>query len=221
MIFKNLDRIVFIGDSVTDAGSVNPVGEGSNNLGTGYVRVIDNMLTAYYPELVLKIYNSGINGHTSRSLVNRFDNDVLAFKPDYISICVGINDAYQFFDSRFLPDKVVTLTEYEKNLTNMIEKSVKTAKKVFIMSPYYMEPFKDDQIRSLMDKYTEVCKNLSEKYGCEFINLQEMLDAFFKFRHPTAIAGDRVHPNLIGATLIAREFLKHCGFDPEHIPEVI
>ena len=103
----------------------------------------------------------------------------------------------------------------------MIEKSVKTAKKVFIMSPYYMEPFKDDQIRSLMDKYTEVCKNLSEKYGCEFINLQEMLDAFFKFRHPTAIAGDRVHPNPIGATLIAREFLKHCGFDPEHIPELI
>ena len=220
MIFKNLDRIVFIGDSVTDAGSVNPVGEGSNNLGTGYVRVIDNMLTAYYPELVLKIYNSGINGHTSRSLVNRFDNDVLAFKPDYISICVGINDAYQFFDSRFLPDKVVTLTEYEKNLTNMIEKSVKTAKKVFIMSPYYMEPFKDDQIRSLMDKYTEVCKNLSEKYGCEFINLQELFDNYCKFRHPTFLARDGIHPNPIGATLIAYEFLKHCDFDPHHIPSL-
>ena len=219
MIFKNLDRIVFIGDSVTDAGSANPVSEGSNNLGTGYVRVIDNWLTAYYPEITLKIYNSGINGHTSRSLVNRFDTDVISLKPDYVSICVGINDAWQHFDSRFLPDKVVTLNEYEKNLTQMIEKSIKIAKKVFIMSPYYMEPFKDDQVRSLMDKYTEVSKKLAEKYGCEFINLQEMFDDFFKFRHPTAIAGDRVHPNQIGATLIAREFLKRCGFDPEHIPQ--
>ena len=28
MIFKNLDRIVFAGDSVTDIGINNPVGEG-------------------------------------------------------------------------------------------------------------------------------------------------------------------------------------------------
>ena len=219
MIFKNLEKIVFIGDSVTDAGSVNPVGEGSNNLGTGYVRIIDNMISAVYPEINLKIYNSGINGHTSRSLKNRFDNDVLSFKPDYISICVGINDAWQHFDSRFLPDKVVTLAEYESNLTEMIEKSVKSAKKVFIMSPYYMEAFKDDQIRSLMDKYTDVCKRLSEKYSCYFIDLQAMFDNYFKFKHPTFLSSDRVHPNQIGATLIAREFLKHCEFDSEHTPD--
>ena len=217
MIFKNLEKIVFIGDSVTDAGSVNPVGEGSNNLGNGYVRIIDNLMSAVYPEINLKIYNSGINGHTSRSLINRFDNDVLSFKPDYISICVGINDAWQHFDSRFLPDKVVSLSEYESNLTDMIEKSVKVAKKVFVMSPYYMEAFKDDQIRSLMDKYTDVCKKLSEKYGCEFISLQETLDNYFKFRHPTSLSSDRVHPNQIGATLIAREFLKRCGFEYDHI----
>ena len=28
MIFKDMDRIVFAGDSVTDMGSANPVGEG-------------------------------------------------------------------------------------------------------------------------------------------------------------------------------------------------
>ena len=80
-----------------------------------------------------------------------------------------------------------------------------------------MEAFKDDQVRSLMDKYTAICKNLSEKYSCDFIDLQAMLDDYFKFRHPTSLSSDRVHPNPIGATLIAREFLKHCGFDSEHI----
>lgn len=28
MIFENMDRIVFAGDSVTDMGSANPIGEG-------------------------------------------------------------------------------------------------------------------------------------------------------------------------------------------------
>lgn len=52
MIFQDMDRIVFAGDSVTDMESANPVGEGLfDNLGRGYVRVVENMLSAYYPEI--------------------------------------------------------------------------------------------------------------------------------------------------------------------------
>ena len=41
IIFKDMDRIVFAGDSVTDMGSVLPVGEGlGNNAERGYVRYI-------------------------------------------------------------------------------------------------------------------------------------------------------------------------------------
>ena len=48
MIFQNMDRIVFSGDSVTDMGSVNPVGEGLfDNVGHSYVRIIENMLAVY------------------------------------------------------------------------------------------------------------------------------------------------------------------------------
>ena len=66
MIFKDMERIVFAGDSVTDMGSANPVGEGLfDNVGRGYVRVIENMLAVCYPELRLRITNSGINGHMS------------------------------------------------------------------------------------------------------------------------------------------------------------
>ena len=37
MIFQNLDRIVFAGDSVTDMGSAQPVGEGLfDNVGRSY-----------------------------------------------------------------------------------------------------------------------------------------------------------------------------------------
>lgn len=70
MIFENYDRIVFAGDSVTDMGSMQPVGEGLfENLGRGYVRIIESMLVAYYPELNIRVTNSGTSGNTSRDLL--------------------------------------------------------------------------------------------------------------------------------------------------------
>lgn len=165
----------------------------------------------------MKIVNSGISGTDSCGLRNRFDRDVISLDPDYISTCIGINDVWRQFDvpsySTIYPDT------YEHNMTEMIEKSVKIAKNVFIMSPYYMEPLRNDPMRKRMDEYDEICKRLAEKYGCVFIDLQKMFDDYFKFRHSSSISHDRAHPNQIGATLIAREFLKHCGFDHGHIPE--
>ena len=63
MIFENYDRIVFAGDSVTDMGSVQPVGEGLfENMGRGFPRIIENLVYATYPELTLRFTNSGISG---------------------------------------------------------------------------------------------------------------------------------------------------------------
>jgi len=43
-VFEPMDRIVFAGDSVTDMGSAQPVGEGLfDNVGQSYVRIIENM----------------------------------------------------------------------------------------------------------------------------------------------------------------------------------
>ena len=48
MIFEPMDRIVFAGDSVTDMGSAQPVGEGLfDNVGQSYVRIIENMLSTW------------------------------------------------------------------------------------------------------------------------------------------------------------------------------
>ena len=93
MIFENYDRIVFAGDSVTDMGSLQPVGEGLlENVGQGYVRIVENMLAVYYPELFIRVTNSGISGNTSRDLLERFERDVVDLNPDWVSICIGIND---------------------------------------------------------------------------------------------------------------------------------
>ena len=93
MIFENFDRVVFAGDSVTDMGSVQPVGEGLfDNMGHGYPRVIESLVWASYPEYSIRFTNSGISGNTSRQLLERYQRDVLDLNPQWVSICIGIND---------------------------------------------------------------------------------------------------------------------------------
>lgn len=147
MILENMDRIVFAGDSVTDMGSVNPVGEGLfDNVGRSYVRIIENMLAVYYPEIKVRVTNSGISGNTSRDLLARFDRDVVELNPDWVSICIGINDVWRQFDSPAITDSHVLPDEYEKNVEDMIMRVKDKVKGIFILSPYIIEPNKEDWI---------------------------------------------------------------------------
>ncbi len=214
MLFENGDRIVFAGDSVTDMGSVNPVGEGLfDNLGNGYVREIENLLTAWYPELNVRITNSGISGNTSRDLAERFDRDVVELKPDWVSICIGINDVWRQFDTPAIVDNAVLPDEYESNIEEMILKVKDKAKGIFILSPYYIEANREDFMRKRMDEYVAICKKLAEKYSLIFVDFQKTFEDFCKIQHSSKLAWDRVHPNRMGAMLQAKEFLKSIDFD--------
>ena len=68
-------------------------------------------------------------------------------------------------------------------------------------------------MRARMDEYCRICRELAEKHGCILVDFQEMYERFCRVRHSSCIAWDRVHPNQMGATLMAMEFLDHCGFD--------
>ncbi len=217
MIFKHYDRIVFAGDSVTDMGSAQPVGEGMfDNVGRGYVRVLESMFASYYPEVLLRVTNSGISGNTSRDLLERFDRDVVELNPDWVSICIGINDVWRQFDCPAIVESHVLPDEYEKNVEEMILKVKDNVKGIFILSPYIIESNRDDMMRKRMDEYVEICRKLAEKHRCIFVDFQKMYEDYCKIQHSCYIAWDRIHPNQIGATLMAREFLKECDFEYNH-----
>lgn len=221
MIFNKFDRVVFAGDSVTDMGSTLPVGEGlADNMGRGFPRVIENMVYAVYPELNVRFTNSGISGNTSKDLLARFERDVLNLNPQWVSICIGINDVWRQFDTPAMLDYAVSPEDYEANMRKMIESAKAVAKGVIVTTPYYMEPNKTDFMRARIQEYVDICARLAEEYGCIFVDFQAMYDRYFQIQHSALIAWDRVHPNQIGATLMAKEWLSKVGFDYDHTPEV-
>ena len=217
MIFQDMDRIVFAGDSVTDMGSQNPVGEGLfDSIGHSYVRVIENLLAALYPEVHLRVTNSGISGDNSQMLLARWERDVRALDPQWVSICIGINDVWRQFDSPAIKEQTISPECYRENVRKMILTEKPHVKGIFLMTPYYMEPNASDFMRARMDEYGAICKKLAEEYGCIFIDLQAMFSKYCSVRHSSYLAWDRVHPKQIGATLIALEWLKHCELERLH-----
>ena len=221
MLLAHNDCIVFAGDSVTDMGSQTPVGEGLfENLGSGksYVRQVESLLAAVYPEREIRVVNAGISGNTSRDLLSRWERDVLPYHPQWVSICIGINDVWRQFDCPAQKDWHVSPEEYRENVEKMILSVKGTAKGILLITPYYMEPCKQDALCVRMAEYADVLRALAEKHGCTFVDLQAAFDAYFQYRHSSYIAWDRIHPNYVGAAFIARLVLSHLGFDYNHVP---
>lgn len=214
MIFKENERIVFMGDSVTDFGRKRPLGEGLHEgSGTGYVRLLDSFFNAFYPELNLRITNMGVCGNNILNLFARWQSDALDLKPDWVVVLIGINDVWRQFDSPYIEEENITPKLYEETYRKLIEKTKDKVKGMILMTPYYMEPLKEDMMRKQMDIYTEIVKKLAKEYGLLCVDLQSVFDKYLKVRHSSYITWDRVHPNQTGALLIADEFMKTVGFE--------
>lgn len=214
MLFHKNEKIVFVGDSVTDDGRGRPVGEGLwGELGNGYVKLVDTFLSVDYPELNLRCVNMGISGNTSRDLLVRWESDVNALGPDWVVICIGFNDVWRQFDSPQRPEEAVLPEEYKNNLIEILNKT--TAKMIF-MTPYYLEINKNDAMRRRMDEYGEICKQAAKERNIPVVDLQAAFDEILKYRYPAYITWDRVHPGRIGSMIIARAFLDKVGFKPKY-----
>lgn len=213
MIIENNSTLLLYGDSVTDMGR-KPEGEGLfEAIGVGYPADICSLLSINYPESRIRVINKGVSGNTSRDLVERFDADVLPYKPEYLSILIGINDVWRQFDSPLMVELACSPEEYERNLENIIARSKDFVKKLILITPYYMEPNRNDSMRARMNEYGAIVKKLAEKHDAVFVDMQAAWDRLFSHYHSAMIAWDRIHPNSIGGMYVAQTILDALGFD--------
>ncbi|MBR0320051.1 MAG: SGNH/GDSL hydrolase family protein [Clostridia bacterium] len=215
MLFEKNDRILFIGDSIGDYDRYRPVGDSADGWGTSYVSDVASMLQAAYPAYRMRIMNVCTSGHQSRDLENRWDEDVMNNRPDWVCMMIGINDVWRQYDCPDRPELWYGIEDYEAALCRMIEKTLPKVKGMVLMTPYFLEQNKEDEMRKTMDAYGAVVKKLGEKYGILTIDTQKMWDDFFTEGglHPHAICWDCIHPNIIGRKVLCRTFLKAVGYE--------
>lgn len=212
MLLEKNDTLLFIGDSISDYERKRPVGEGLfNALGHSYVACAGALLNCMYPELHLRVINMGVSGNQVRDLDARWQTDVMDLKPQWVSVLIGINDVWRQFDCPQMPETHVSLLEYEETYARLIERTLPQVKGMILMTPYYMEPNRQDPMRARMDEYGAVVRKLADKYHLTFVDLQAGWDRLFQHMHSTNIAWDRVHPNQTGCMYIAKQFLQAIG----------
>jgi lysophospholipase L1-like esterase len=206
-------KLVFIGDSITDAGRAQPGGEGLfGALGAGYVAQVDALLGAVMPERMIRVVNKGTSGNTVRDLKARWDEDVMAIKPNWLSIMIGINDVWRQFDLPWQRENHVGIEEYEATLEELVVRTKPVVDGLVMMTPFYIETNRQDAMRAMMDRYGAVVKKLAARHDAIFVDTQAGFDRVLQTHYPATLAWDRVHPGQSGHMVIARAFVDGVGF---------
>lgn len=204
------DVILFQGDSITDSGR-NRADTAPNNakmLGTGYPYLAASDLLLNNPAKDLKIFNRGISGNKVYQLAERWDADALAFKPNVISIMIGVNDFWHTLTNGYTGTIETYRTDYKK-LLDRTKQALPDVK--FIIG----EPFAVNGVKSVtgkwypkFDEYRAVAKEMAAEYNAPFIPYQAIFDEAIKTVPGSYWTGDGVHPTLAGANLMAHAWLK-------------
>lgn len=208
MLFQPHQKILFVGDSITDCERRNP----SRPYGNGYVHLARSLLLARYPELALRFVNCGISGDTTRHLAARWERDVLAERPDWLSVMIGINDVWRSFGG--YPDEAVPLPEYESTLHTLLERArAETGALLILCEPYMIEPSHTVLMRRQMDGYGAAIQRLAAQHDAVLVRVQAAFDAALEHTVPMDWADDQIHPNTAGHAIIALAWLRAVGFD--------
>lgn len=220
MLFKPNSQLLFIGDSITDCGRARPVGESGSpgSLGNGYVSLVSAALTAGYPDYRIKILNTGVSGDTVLDLKYRWQEDVLALEPEWLSMMIGINDVWRNFSLFESFSREITEDLFAETLTELSYQVKPNLQGLVLMTPYYLEPNLQDPMRSMMDRFGGIVKEVAARVEAIFVDNQAYFDQVLEWTDPFILAEDRVHVNLDGHMILARAFLDGIGFDWERKP---
>lgn len=214
MLIEADSKLLMIGDSITDCGRAQPVGEGSRDgLGNGYVNLVNALLNATYPARRIRVMNTGISGNTVLDLEARWEQDVLALQPDWLAVMIGINDVWRQFDSPLQREWHVPLNVYTTTLEKLVAQTRPRLKGLVLLSPYFIEPNRADPMRALMDRYGQAMRQIAELHQAIFVDTQAVFDALMADTHPMTLTWDRVHPSQTGHMLLARAFLNAVGYE--------
>jgi lysophospholipase L1-like esterase len=206
--------LVMVGDSITACQRIyhdNPE-DLPADLGNGYVSFMDGLLTACYPSHRIQVLNRGVAGDTVRELKARWHADVLNLKPDWLSVCIGINDVWQQFDGKHEGQAYVTLTEYEQTLDELLTTVKLTLKGLLLLTPYFIQP-RGEPLRTMMDDYGAAVQRLAQKYHAIFVDTQAAFDHAVEFTPVESLAWDGAHLTSAGHMILARAVLQSLGFE--------
>ena len=192
-------RILFQGDSITDAGRDK---RNYHHLGNGYPKYAAELISAAHPELDIEFINLGISGNRTCQLFDRLYTDAIAFQPDVISILIGINDIWHRHDHKILTTDAQIALNYRCILERLKKE---TNAKIVILSPYALDAEDKSYLHEDLKTVLPIVRELAAEYADVYIPLDEKFaEAIPTQPSPLYYSRDGVHPNENGSRFIGK-----------------
>lgn len=194
-------KIVFFGDSITQAGA----GPG------GYIGKIDSLLALKDPAKNYELVGAGIGGNKVYDLYLRMDEDVLAKNPDAVVIYIGVNDVWHKRTSGTGTDP----DKFEKFYNAIIKKLKDRNIVVSLCTPAtigekndYTNPLDGD-----LNYYSAIIRKIATANDCPLVDLRQAFMTYLKSNNADnkdrgILTTDGVHLNANGNLFVAQQMQK-------------
>ena len=199
------DCVVFLGDSITHQCL--------------YTQYVEDFFYTRYPHKRIRFHNAGVGGARAWDALQRFDRDVAAYKPKYVTILLGMNDgSYQ----PFVQDIFDT---YQRDMNEIVEKITATGATPILMTPTMFdsrasrlrdrEGPREEYYNSTLAYYGTWLRDVAQRKGYGFVDMWSPLNNLTIDQRESdpkfTLIEDAVHPGPSGQLVMAYAILDDMG----------
>lgn len=213
LLVESGQTLAFMGDSITDYG---------DDMAGGWCRLVIDALRQFGVD-VTPLY-AGNGGDRSIDMLERLDRHVLAHRPDWMAISVGVNDAwYSVKKARNTLDKLIPLEQFAANVTEIVDRCEKAGTKPILLTPSLIgeDPSNDDNRR--LAPYADWVRSFARERSIPLADVNAAMQEAVKTNPVPWLAANRwyttdgVHMNPRGFRMMARTVLKTIGLSRDEI----
>jgi isoamyl acetate esterase len=199
---KDVERIVFFGDSITQAGAEPG----------GYVQIISDSLAARYPDKEIEVIGAGISGNKVPDLQARLEQDVLAHDPTTVVIYIGINDVWHWQN---FSGQGTTTEDFDSGLRAIVDTLQTSGARVLLCTPSMIGEKHDgtNPQDAMLDEYADISRSVAQDLGAETCDLRADFVEYLGEHNTTnaeqgVLTTDGVHLNDAGNQFVADRILR-------------
>lgn len=201
-------RVLFVGDSITDT----EYRTRAEPLGYGYVMLFDAWTSAARPDLHLEVVNRGNDGDTVVDLEARWEGDVLAQRPDWLFVMIGVNDVINRYQEAYLP-RAVTDEEYRAAYRRVLQRTrEQLPSEVVLLEPTPLDVPREHPANVDLERLCGIVAEVAAAFGARVVPVQRRLVDAMQRAPQKRWYQDPTHPWFPGHACIAQAVLEHLGW---------
>ncbi len=196
-------RILFQGDSITDAGRDR---RNYHDMGNGYPKFAAEHIRKAFPNPEIELINLGISGNRTDNLFDRMYEDIIQLQPDIVSILICINDIWHRHSHHIETTDAQIAANYRAILSRI---KAQTNAKIVILSPFLLDNEEKEAWRPELDRLLPIVRSLADEFADAYIPLDEIFaKALPEQPEPQYYSADGVHPNQNGSAFIGKHYFE-------------